>query len=123
GDPCVAELLGRVRQAALGAYAHQDVPFDKIVEAVQPGRDLHHTPLFQVLFGLRDQPVQAHELGRTRFHMLETHTGSAKFELTMDIIEEGDEWTASLEYETDVFERPTVQCMLAHYVQLLRAMV
>jgi amino acid adenylation domain-containing protein len=122
GEPTVVEVLDRAKRVALDAYANQDVPFDRIVEAAQPERDLHRAPLFQVLFGLRDNPVESFELGAARFHMLETHTGTAKFELSWEITESGDGWTVAAEYETDVLERSTVQRMLGHYLQIVKAM-
>ncbi len=121
GDPTFAELIGRVRETCLEGYARQEVPFERVVEAVQPDRDLTRTPIFQVAFGLRQDPVRQYRLGRTRFEMLETHTGMTKFDLMLEVIESGNRLTAAVEYNTDLFDAETIDRLLGHYETLLRA--
>jgi amino acid adenylation domain-containing protein/non-ribosomal peptide synthase protein (TIGR01720 family) len=119
GDPTFRLLLERVRETCLSAYAHQDAPFERVVEAVQPDRDLNRTPIFQVAFGLRQDPVRQYALGSTRFEMLETHTGMSKFDLMFELIESGDRLTAAVEYSTDLFDEETIDRLLGHYQTLL----
>ncbi len=121
GDPSFADLIKRVRDTCLEAYARQEVPFERVVEAVQPDRDLSHTPIFQVAFGLRRDPVRRYTLGRTRFEMLDTHTGMTKFDLMLEVIDSGDRLTVAVEYNSDLFEAATIDRMLGHYETLLTA--
>ena len=121
GDPSFAGLIGRVRDTCLEAYAHQGAPFERVVEAVQPNRDLRRTPIFQAAFGLRRDPVRQYRLGQMRFEMLDTHTGMAKFDLMLEVIESGDLLTAEVEYNSDLFEAATIDRMLGHYETLLTA--
>ena len=83
GNPSFGELLGRVREVTLGAYAHQDLPFAKLVEALQPERTSSHTPLFQVLFVLQNAPMPALQLPDLTINFLEVKTGKAKFDLAL----------------------------------------
>ncbi|HWD97875.1 MAG TPA: amino acid adenylation domain-containing protein [Bryobacteraceae bacterium] len=119
GDPSFVGLVQRVRGTCLEAYANQEAPFERVVEAVQPGRDLARTPVFQVAFGLRQDPVRQYKLGSTRFEMLETHTGMSKFDLMLEVIDSGDRLTAVIEYNSDLFEADTIDRLLGHYETLL----
>jgi amino acid adenylation domain-containing protein len=121
GEPEFRELLRRVRAAALGAYAHQQVPFDKVVDAVQPKRDLSHAPLCQIVFGLRENPVKQYSMGATTFQLLGTHNGTSKFDLTLEAIQSDAGVVLSAEYSTDLFDAPTIRRMLHHYLVLLEA--
>src|SRR5439155_13431381 len=103
GDPTARELLARVREVTLDAYAHQDLPFEKLVEELQPARDLSHTPLFQVLFVLQNAPTAVLELPGLMMRPLIVASDTAKFDLTI-VLTEGDEGiTAGCEYNTDLF--------------------
>ncbi|NMO14854.1 amino acid adenylation domain-containing protein [Pyxidicoccus fallax] len=107
GNPSFRELLGRVREVTLGAYAHQDVPFERVVEAVQPQRGPDRSPLFQVMFVLQNAPW-AQPMGpglSMRFEDVERH--SAKFDLTLALWETEEGFSGSLEYASDLFERTT----------------
>ena len=121
GEPEFGELLRRVRTAALEAYANQQVPLDKVVEAVQPKRDLSHAPLCQVVFGLRENPVKQYSLGATTFQLLDTHNGTSKFDLTLEAIQSETDVVLSAEYSTDLFDASTIRRLLRHYVVLLEA--
>ncbi|XXX81466.1 amino acid adenylation domain-containing protein [Sorangium sp. So ce134] len=119
GDPTFRELLGQVREACLGAYAHQDLPFEKLVEALQPTRDLGRSPLFQVLFILQSAPAPALELAGLTFEPLETFSGTAKFDLTLSLAERERGLFATLEYAADLFDAATAERILGHYRALL----
>ena len=137
GNPTVRELLGRVRETTLEAYAHQDVPFDKVVEALQPERNLSHNPLYQVMFGFHDAPMPDIELpGLNVSVLVGLSNGSAKFDLNVIVIPHfvqqvglhpGAADAAGLtllwEYSTDLFDAPTITRMIGHYQALLEGMV
>ncbi|MHC5857706.1 amino acid adenylation domain-containing protein [Nostoc sp.] len=117
------ELLTRVREMALGAYAHQDLPFEKLVEELQPQRSLSHTPLFQVMFVLQNAPMSALELPGLTLSPLESESGSAKFDLTLSIKETAQRLVCSLEYNTDLFEKSTISRMAEHLQTLLSGII
>ncbi len=124
GNPSFVELLGRVREAALGAYAHQDLPFERLVEELRPKRTLSHSPLFQVMFALQNMVGPARELEGLQVQGLETEWESAKFDLTLMVHEgEHEELVASLEYNTDLFEAESIERMLGHLHNLLQDIV
>jgi amino acid adenylation domain-containing protein len=124
GNPSFQELLSRVREVALEAYAHQDAPFERLVEELLPNRDLHHTPLFQVMFALQNAPMQALELPELMLSPLDVDSRTAKFDLTLLMMEEADgRLTGSLEYNTDLFEEPTIMRMIGHFQTLLQGIV
>lgn len=118
GDPLFAEFLDTVREVTLSAFAHQSVPIEKIVETLQPDRDLSRTPLFQVMFSWqhRSQPV---ELPGLSVSPVEMDTATAKFDLTLSVAEHEDSLEASLEYNCDLFDASTVQRMAAGLQTLL----
>ncbi|HEX2091416.1 MAG TPA: amino acid adenylation domain-containing protein, partial [Longimicrobiaceae bacterium] len=120
GDPSFAELLGRVRETALGAYAHQDLPFERLVEEVAPERSLSHTPLFQVMFAL--QNVHGGGVAVPSGLRVEPFRGvvrTARFDLELDLHEEGEELAGSLRFRTDLFDPATVERFAAQYRTLL----
>jgi len=124
GDPTWAELLGRVREVALGAYSHQDLPFERLVEELGVERSLAHTPVFQATFAL--QPGGGyHEglsLGELRPEPFGTGAGDAKFDLELAVSEEGDGLRGEILYRRALFEAPTVERMAGHLETLLEAM-
>jgi non-ribosomal peptide synthetase component F len=122
GGPSVRELLGRVRETALGAYAHQDVPFERLVEDLAPERDLSRTPLFQVVFDLQNTPSSTLELPEVKMVPLRIESGMTHFDLTMAMEETPDQLAGTLEYNRDLFEPKTIVQMLKNYVSLLEAM-
>ena len=123
GNPTFRELLGRVREVALEAYAHQNVPFEKIVEALQVPRSLNYTPLFQVMFMLQNAPRQRLELPGLTLEELEFDSGTAMFDLTVEMAEVDDGLFCAFEYSTDLFEPTTVTRMLGHFQSLLAGIV
>ncbi|HEU4326187.1 MAG TPA: amino acid adenylation domain-containing protein [Roseiflexaceae bacterium] len=118
GAPSFRELLARVRETTLAAYAHQDIPFEKLVEELQPERDLGHAPVFQVMFTLQHQAVTGLSLPGLELCLEEIDNRTAKFDLTL-IMAEGATLGGTLEYNTDLFEAATIERMLGHFVALL----
>jgi amino acid adenylation domain-containing protein len=121
GDPTFRESLRRVREVALGAYLHQDVPFEKLVEELQPERDLSHSPIFQVVFVLQNAPLGGLDLPGVSLETLPADNATAKFDLTLNLQEADDFIGGSLGYSTDLFEAETIACMVAHFLTLLEA--
>ena len=119
GDPPFAELLGRVREAALGAYAHQDLPFEKLVEELGPDRSLSHSPLFQVMFQLHNVPGEDLALPELSVAPLTVEADTAKFDLTLGAVESGGELIGALEYSTDLWDEATIERMTGHWQALL----
>jgi amino acid adenylation domain-containing protein len=118
-QPTFPKLLQRVRDVALGAYAHQDLPFEMLVEALQPERNLSHTPLFQVAFALQQQSPEAVQLPGLTWTPLPAESGTAKFDLTLEIAPHGDGLRGYFEYNTDLFDRHTIQRWAGHFHTLL----
>jgi aspartate racemase len=124
GNPSFQELLGRVRKIALGAYAHQDLPFEKLVEELQPERDLSRQPLFQVAFALQNTPMPALELPGLTLNSLEIlHSGTAQFDLTLELQETSEGLSGHFEYNTDLFDACTLRRMANHFQTLLEGVV
>ncbi|HEY6169554.1 MAG TPA: amino acid adenylation domain-containing protein, partial [Verrucomicrobiae bacterium] len=123
GDPPFRELLKRVRQTALDAYAHQDLPFEKLVEALQLERDLSRSPLFQVMFVLQNEPLRPLELAGLKLTPLPVHSGTAKFDLTLSMEETTTGLAGYVEFNTDLFDTETITRLLGHYQTLLEAIV
>ncbi len=119
GDPDLHELLQRVRNICLGAYAHQDLPFERLVEVLQPERDLAHNPLFQAAFVLQNSPTDEVALPDLSWQVLEPSSGIAKFDLTLEVTERSDGLRVSFEYNTDLFDAEFVRTMLSHFRRLL----
>ncbi|MCP4657076.1 MAG: amino acid adenylation domain-containing protein, partial [bacterium] len=120
GDPSFRELLGRVREVTLGAYAHQDLPFEKLVEELHPQRELSRQPLFQVMFVLQNTPGPALELPGLSVRELAVDNGTAKFDLTLSLDEDESALSGFFEYNTDLFDRTTV-CRLAGHLETVLA--
>ncbi|HVR97504.1 MAG TPA: amino acid adenylation domain-containing protein, partial [Thermoanaerobaculia bacterium] len=118
-DPAFSDLVEQVRAATLGAYDHQDLPFERLVEELQPERELHRTPLFQVAFAYENDALIL-EVPEVILRPLEVHTGSAKFDLTLEVAATGEGLRCALEYSWDLFDASTAERMLAHWTTLLR---
>ncbi|MEW5927674.1 MAG: amino acid adenylation domain-containing protein [Gemmatimonadota bacterium] len=123
GDPTFRELVARTREAALGAYAHQDLPFEKLVDEVQPERDLSRNPLFQVMFALQNAPGSELELPGLRLAWEPPKSGTSKFDVMLWAQERGGELDACFEYNTDLFDAPTIHRMERHYRRVLDAVI
>ncbi|GLZ29128.1 hypothetical protein Lesp02_13180 [Lentzea sp. NBRC 105346] len=120
GDPSFEELLGRVRSTALAAYAHQDLPFDRLVEVLNPERSLARHPLFQVMLTLRNAAETSFELPGLRVDLEPLPTHGAKFDLLLDF-REGDGLHGQVGYATDLFDHDTVRMLTERLVRLLDA--
>ena len=123
GNPTFAQLLDRVKEVALGAYDHQDLPFEKLVEELSPERDFGHNPLFQVLFVLQNATRSRLELPGLALERLDVHSGTAKFDLSLSILETADGLKTSWEYDTDLFDAERIERMMGHLQVLLEAVV
>lgn len=121
GDPSFREFFRRVRRETLDAYMHQDVPFEKLVEELQPERNLSRIPLVQVGFSLQNAPMQGFRLPGLEFTQMQLQGNTSKFDLTLVMWEEADEFGCSFEYNTDLFEAPTIAGMADHYTLLLES--
>ncbi|MGL5924489.1 amino acid adenylation domain-containing protein [Chroococcidiopsis sp.] len=133
-NPTFRELLERVRQVTLGAYAHQDLPFEKLVEELHPERDLSRNPLFQVVFALQNAPMQPLELPGLTLNPLKFDVTTTRFDLELHLWEcdrgLNDLWEGSADglsgfvaYNTDLFDASTIARMLAHFQALLEGIV
>jgi len=119
GDPSYREFLGRVRESALEAFGHQEVPFEKLVEELRPERNTSHHPLFQVMFSLKEASDQELDLPGLKAEFLEVESQTAKFDLALFIIDGTEGLRAELEYSTDLFDAATAERLLSHYEVLL----
>jgi amino acid adenylation domain-containing protein len=122
-NPSFNELLSRLRETAISAYAHQDLPFEMLVEALQPERDLSYTPLFQVMFVLLNAPMSEIELTELSVSGLPIGITTAKFDLTLSMENTPDGLFGWWEYNTDLFDSSTIERMTGHFLTLLEAIV
>ncbi|MGA9770159.1 MAG: amino acid adenylation domain-containing protein [Blastocatellia bacterium] len=123
GNPSFQELLSRLRETALGAYAHQDLPFEKLVEELQPNRDMSHSPIFQVMFALQNVPMEEMRLEGLELAPAPINMGTAKFDLNLHVGETDQGLAGHLYYNTDLFDHKTMARLLAHFQTLLEAVV
>ncbi|MCP4658111.1 MAG: amino acid adenylation domain-containing protein, partial [bacterium] len=123
GNPGFEELLRRVRERSLGATLHQDLPFGKLVEEVQPQRSLSHSPLFQVMFVLQNAPMEVLRLPGLSLEPLEISSGTAKFDLNLSLTEWDRDLAGFVEYNTDLLDDSTVERLAGHFLRLLEGIV
>ncbi len=123
GDPSFRDLLKRVKEVALGAYNHQDVPFEKLVEELRPDRDPSRNPLFQVSFALQNATRTKLELPGLTLSPMEVHSGTTKFDLSLSILEGADGLKATWEYDVDLFDSTRISRMVDHFHALLEGIV
>ncbi|HYR10666.1 MAG TPA: condensation domain-containing protein, partial [Longimicrobium sp.] len=121
GDPSFQKLVGRVRETALGAYAHQDLPFERLVEEVAPDRGLSHTPLFQVMFALQNAASEDGAIAGLRREPFGGEIRTVRFDLELDLGEVGEELVGSLRFRTDLFDAATMERFAAQYRTVLAA--
>ncbi|HEU4561930.1 MAG TPA: amino acid adenylation domain-containing protein, partial [Longimicrobium sp.] len=122
GDPSFHELVRRVRETALGAYAHQELPFERLVEEVAPERGLSHTPLFQVMFALQNADTGAESaIAGLRLEPFGSEVRAVRFDLELDLTEEGEELAGSLRFRTDLFDAAVMERFAAQYRAVLAA--
>lgn len=120
GNPSFRELLRRVREVTLNAYTHQDLPFDKVVEAIQPPRDPSRGPIFQVVFDLQNAPMPPLQLPGLRLELMDLDHGSARNDLTLSVSEIDHELSTTWVYNIDLFDGATILRMSRHFETLLR---
>ena len=123
GDPTFKELLGRVRKVTLEAYAHQDLPFEKLVEEIQPERRLNHNPLFQVAFVLQNVPTLSGASFDQQPNQAPITVGATKFDLSLALAEGEREISGAFEYVTALFNGDTISRMIGHFQTLLASIV
>ncbi len=123
GDPTFRELLGRVREVALGAYAHQELPFEKLVEELNPQRTLSYSPIFQVMAVMQNASEGKIRLPGVSVTPMELETRTSKFDLTAFFTDTGKELLVSFQYATDLYEATAVERMLSHLGVLLEGIV
>jgi amino acid adenylation domain-containing protein len=123
GNPSFTTLLERLKEKTLQAYAHQDLPFERLVEELQPERNLSHNPLFQVMFVLQNAPIGKLELPGLTLSPLELESVTAKFDLTLSMTETETGLEGKWEYKTDLFETATITRIAEHFQTLLEAIV
>ncbi|HEX2189490.1 MAG TPA: amino acid adenylation domain-containing protein, partial [Longimicrobiaceae bacterium] len=119
GDPPFAELLRRVREATLGAYQHQDLPFERLVEELGVQRSLSHAPVFQTMFGVQDRRGGEPRLGPLPLEPFAVEADAARTDLGLTVVEDGDGLQGILAYRTDLWEAATMRRLAGHFVRLL----
>ncbi len=123
GDPTFAELLQETKETALQAYAHQDVPFEKLVAELQPERDLSRQALFQVVFLMQNTPSATSTLFGLEVQPVELGLAASRFDLTVSLFESGSELAGWVEYATALFDASTIDRFVNHYIHLLEQVV
>lgn len=123
GNPTFRQLLGRVKEVTLGAYAHQDLPFEKLVEELNPERNISQSPVFQVMFGLQNAPRETLTLPGLTITGVPISNATSKFDLTLLLTETATGLLCAFEYSTDLFEEETIVRMFGNYETLLEGIV
>jgi len=123
GDPSFRELLKRIKEVALGAYAHEDVPFERLVKELQPVRELSRRPIFQTVFALENLPQGLIRFRGVQASWIRSSLPRAKYDLAVYLYERGDRLEGHVEYATDLFDRATIERMMEHFEVLLEGIV
>ena len=123
GEVTFQQVLAAVKETCLGAYAHQEMPFERLVEALAPERDLSRTPLFQIMFVLQNTPTTALSLGELRIDPWPLPAETAKFDLTLTWAESGGGLRGVFEYSADLFDGATIERLSANFLTLLTGLV
>ncbi|WP_261888098.1 non-ribosomal peptide synthetase [Vibrio rhizosphaerae] len=121
--PNAIDLLAQVKTTTLAAQAHQDIPFEQVVESVAPTRNMSHPPLFQVMLSLQNTPQEAQALSGVTLSLLETERRTAQFDLTLDLFEMDGQLSGTLNYATALFDAATVERYLGYWQALLQQMI
>ncbi|MFN2576066.1 MAG: amino acid adenylation domain-containing protein [Pyrinomonadaceae bacterium] len=122
GQPTFREVLARVRQTVMGAFCHQDLPFEKLVEELNPERKANRSPLFQVMFAFQNMPEPQLAANGVKFTPINVENSAAKFDLTLEV-QQADGVSISFEYAKDLFAAETIERMLTHYQNVLAAVI
>ena len=122
-DPTVTELIGRVRETVLGAFANENVPLERLVEAVQPHRDATRAPLFQTMFVYQNRVSSLPELHKLKSEVILSDTGNARYDLTIEATEWKDKLLLTWEYSTDLFDGSTIERFQRHYRTQLESLI
>ena len=122
-DLTFAELLDRVSENTISALAHQDIPFELLVEELNPERGLDQNPLFQIAFALHKAQTQQLHLPDLTLERLEVDAGTSKFDLTLELVDSGQDLIGAFEYNSDLFDRQTIRRLARHFVNLLEGVV
>ncbi|MBD2775778.1 non-ribosomal peptide synthetase [Iningainema tapete] len=123
GNPSFRELLHRVREVTLDAYAHQDLPFEMLVEELQPDRDLSRNPLYEVMFVLQNTPISVQSVSGLTLRSLQFDSGTAQLDIFLSMSESQQGLTGFLEYNTDIFEEATISGFITHFQAFLENIV
>jgi amino acid adenylation domain-containing protein len=123
GNPTFREVLGRVRETVLGAFSHQELPFEKLVEELNPERKVNRSPLFQVMFALQNMPAPDLSVDGLSLTPLKLGAATSKFDLSLEVEEKPPGLCVSIEYATDLFAAATIERMLGHFQSLLEGAV
>lgn len=123
GDPTFRELLRRVREVCIGAYTHQDVPFEKLVEELPVERSESYAPLFQAMFVLENARAESPSVPGLKIEPVDVHNGTALFKLSLCLADNGSEITGNLEYDVGLFDAQTAERFVAHFLTLIRNIV
>ncbi|MFE4118690.1 amino acid adenylation domain-containing protein, partial [Priestia sp. YIM B13448] len=123
GNPTFREILSQIKKKALKAYEYQDIPFEKVVEAVQPERSTSHSPIFQTMFTLQNIKQERLELSGRSLEMIESNISIAKFDLSLTAFEVEEGLFVSFEYNTDLFDSRTIARMAEHFENWLNEIV
>ncbi|MCK5522105.1 MAG: amino acid adenylation domain-containing protein [Thiomargarita sp.] len=123
GNPSFKQIMQQARKVALEAYAHQDIPFERLVDELQPERNLSYSPLFQVAFVLLNVPKSTHDLSDLTINRFKVETGTSMFDLTLTMLEKNSKLEGTFEYSTDLFDTPTINRMAGHFKTLLEGII
>jgi non-ribosomal peptide synthetase component F len=123
GNPTFLELVHRVRERLLEAYAHQEVPFPKVVQEIQPERSTTHNPIVQALFVMQNAPRTKRELAGLKVEPFEVPVTTSKFDMAVFMAERPDELIGYWVYSTELFEQKTIQSMMRHFTTLLQSVI
>ena len=123
GNPAFSRFLKGVQEVALNAFANQDLPFERIVEAVQPERSLGQNPIFQVFFNFQNTPMRPLEIEGLALSRLDFDNRAVGFDLIMNVVQDEDHLSGALQYSTDLFDSSTITRMIGHFERLLQSIV